>query len=74
MADVVRRLRPKAFIIENVRGLTRASFANYFQYILCDFQPRSRPWGNEDIVVFLPRLEKIKTSGKRSGLCYDIVR
>ena len=74
MADVVRRLRPKAFIIENVRGLTRASFANYFQYILLRLSsPEVVRGENEDIVGHLSRLEKIKTSGKRSGLCYDIV-
>lgn len=32
--DLVRRLRPKAFLIENVKGLTRASFQPYFQYLL----------------------------------------
>lgn len=29
----VRELRPKAFIFENVKGLTRQTFANYFEYI-----------------------------------------
>jgi DNA (cytosine-5)-methyltransferase 1 len=29
----VRELRPKAFIFENVKGLLRASFASYFEYI-----------------------------------------
>ena len=28
--DIVRKLRPRAFIVENVKGLTRSSFANYF--------------------------------------------
>src|SRR5690348_12805172 len=28
--EVVRKLKPRAFIIENVKGLTRSSFANYF--------------------------------------------
>ncbi|MBY0430412.1 MAG: DNA cytosine methyltransferase, partial [Rhodospirillales bacterium] len=32
--DIVRRTRPKAFIVENVKGLTRAAFANYFAYIV----------------------------------------
>ena len=32
--EVIRTLRPKAFILENVRGLTRSTFANYYQYIL----------------------------------------
>lgn len=30
----VRQIRPKAFIFENVKGLTRATFANYFSYII----------------------------------------
>ena len=29
----VREARPKAFIFENVKGLTRAAFRNYFEYI-----------------------------------------
>lgn len=32
-AEVIRQLRPRAFIIENVRGLTRPAFADYFSYI-----------------------------------------
>ncbi len=30
----VRELRPHAFIFENVKGLLRESFANYFEYVL----------------------------------------
>lgn len=30
----VRQIRPKAFIFENVKGLTRSSFAEYFNHIL----------------------------------------
>lgn len=30
----VRELRPRAFIFENVKGLLRQTFANYFEYIL----------------------------------------
>lgn len=29
----IREIRPKAFIFENVKGLTRQSFASYFSYI-----------------------------------------
>lgn len=32
-AEVIRILRPRAFLIENVRGLTRRAFADYFRYI-----------------------------------------
>jgi DNA (cytosine-5)-methyltransferase 1 len=30
----IERLSPKAFVFENVKGLLRASFADYFEYIL----------------------------------------
>lgn len=33
-AEVLAELRPKAFLIENVRGLTRAAFADYYEYVL----------------------------------------
>ncbi len=34
----VRSLRPKAFIFENVKGLLRPSFSDYFKYILLRLQ------------------------------------
>src|SRR5690606_21780065 len=33
MFKAIRHMRPKAVICENVRGLLRPSFADYFQYI-----------------------------------------
>ncbi len=33
-ARVVRTVRPRAFIFENVRGLLRRSFAKYFEYVI----------------------------------------
>lgn len=72
--DVVRRLRPRAFIVENVRGLTRAAFANYFQYILLQFEfPETSRKSDEKWTDHLARLQKRKTSGRRSGLCYNVV-
>ncbi|MDR2453208.1 MAG: DNA cytosine methyltransferase, partial [Bifidobacteriaceae bacterium] len=32
-AEVVRQVRPRAFMVENVRGLTRPRFADYFAYV-----------------------------------------
>lgn len=73
--DVVRRLRPKSFIIENVKGLTRPSFANYYQYILLQFEfPEvTRKW-QECWTNHLSRLQQQKTSGGRHGeLTYNVV-
>lgn len=73
-ANIIRKLAPKAFIIENVKGLTRASFANYYNYILLllEFPEVVRnddeKWGQH-----LARLEKHKTSGSRKGLTYNVV-
>jgi len=33
-ARVIRELRPRAFVFENVKGLLRKSFASYFDYII----------------------------------------
>lgn len=72
--DALRQLRPRAFIIENVKGLTRASFANYFQYILLQLSyPEVVRRRDEDPLDHLARLEKIKTSGQRRGLTYEVV-
>lgn len=71
---VVRKLRPKAFIIENVKGLTRAAFANYFQYIILRLTyPEIALRSGEDWLGHLARLEKQKTSGGRRGLTYKVV-
>lgn len=74
--DVIRRLKPKAFIIENVKGLTRSSFANYFNYIQLQLEfPEIPPVGDEDWSEHLKRLQEEKTSGKSkgSGLTYNVV-
>lgn len=74
--EVVRKLRPKAFIIENVKGLTRSSFANYYQYILLqlEFPEISRKDG-ETWPEHLKRLQTEKSSGALhlSGLTYRVV-
>lgn len=74
--EIVRKLRPKSFIVENVKGLTRSSFANYYQYILLQLEfpevtRRNREtWGNH-----LCRLQEEKTSGvlHGQGLTYNVV-
>lgn len=73
-ADVVANLAPRAFIIENVKGLTRASFSNYLAYIEHRmsmpeiFQRAGETWPEH-----LKRLEQVKTSTE-VGLRYNVAR
>lgn len=70
----VREARPDAFIFENVKGLTRASFRNYFEYIRLQLEyPEIIALGGEDWANHLARLEQHHTSGSRAGLTYRLV-
>lgn len=70
----VRELQPKAFIFENVKGITRQSFANYFQYIQLQLSyPEITIRKNETWLEHLARLEQQRTSGEGSGLRYNVV-
>lgn len=63
----VREVRPRAFVFENVRGLTRAAFYNYFSYILLQFEfPSLKAKVKEEWLDHLARLEKHKTKGGKS--------
>lgn len=70
----VREIQPKAFIFENVKGLLRKSFSNYYAYIIHQLTyPEIRRRGEEDWTDHLARLEKAVTSGKQGGLRYNVV-
>jgi len=72
--DIIRRTQPKAFILENVKGLTRAAFANYFSYIQLQLSfPEIARRADESWTDHLVRLEREKTSGLLRGLTYDVV-
>ncbi len=72
--DVVRRLQPRAFIFENVKGLTRPTFANYFQYIQLQLAfPEIVRKAKESWETHHARLEREKTSGRHRGLTYEVV-
>jgi DNA (cytosine-5)-methyltransferase 1 len=70
----VRELRPKAFVFENVKGLTRATFSNYLEYIRLQLRHpdliagHDEPWADH-----LARLERHETSGSLDGLHYNVV-
>jgi DNA (cytosine-5)-methyltransferase 1 len=70
----VRETRPRAFIFENVKGLTRATFRNYFEYIRLQMRhPDLVPRDGEDWSEHLARLERHETSGAKSDLEYRVV-
>jgi DNA (cytosine-5)-methyltransferase 1 len=73
--DIIRRLRPKAFIVENVKGLTRSSFANYYQYILLQLEfPEVPARRDEEWFDHFLRLQAERTSGRQKGrrLTYNV--
>lgn len=60
----LREIRPQAFLLENVRGLTRPSFQPYFEYILLRLaSPCLIPKKNEDWQDHKRRLERLGSSG-----------
>jgi DNA (cytosine-5)-methyltransferase 1 len=71
---VVRETKPRAFIFENVKGLTRASFATYFSYINLQLHyPQIERGGEEGWTDHLARLEQHHTSDSEDGLHYRVV-
>lgn len=70
----IRQARPKAFIFENVKGLTRTAFRNYFEYIKLQLEhPDVAAADGESWIDHLARLERHHTSGNRSDLHYRVV-
>jgi DNA (cytosine-5)-methyltransferase 1 len=70
----VREAKPQAFIFENVKGLTRAAFRNYFEYIRLQLEhPDIQARRGEDWSDHLARLEQHHTSGSHAGLNYRVV-
>jgi len=70
----VREIMPKAFMFENVKGLLRRNFANYYGYILKQLAyPTMTAKGDEEWTHHLARLERRITAGKFSGLKYNVI-
>ena len=70
----VRELKPHAILVENVKGLTRKAFANYFSYILLQLShPEISKRREESWSDHRDRLEKYHTKGSWSGLEYNVV-
>lgn len=70
----VRETRPKAFVFENVKGLTRAAFTNYLEYVKLQLSyPEIIARDDEEWLDHLRRLERHHTQGRERGLCYRLV-
>lgn len=70
----VRETRPRAFVFENVKGLTRTAFRNYFEYIRLQLEhPELTARPDEDWSGHLERLEQHHLHGSRDALHYRVV-
>lgn len=71
---VVRETKPPAFVFENVKGLTRATFATYLAYIVHQLTyPELVRKPDEEWLSHLMRLEAQHTAGRETGLKYNVV-
>lgn len=67
-------LRPRAFICENVRGLTRESFHSYYEYILLRLQhPSLARRVGESWESHMARLSRDHTSADRETVRYEVI-
>jgi DNA (cytosine-5)-methyltransferase 1 len=73
--EAIRRLKPLAVLIENVRGLARKSFSKYLGYVeLMLSYPEIHRRNDESWPEHLVRLEGHLTRGRPSGLYYRVSR
>jgi DNA (cytosine-5)-methyltransferase 1 len=74
MVRAVRTIRPKAIMVENVRGLIRPGFAKYFSYVILQLTyPEIASKPGENWSSHLSRLERYHTVGRPDGLYYRVV-
>jgi len=71
--SAIRELTPKAFIFENVKGLLRKSFAEYFNYIILQLTYPEILKKTNNWKAHLSELERVHTKGNYKGLKYNLV-
>ncbi|MFM9274626.1 DNA cytosine methyltransferase [Pseudarthrobacter sp. NKDBFgelt] len=73
VSHVIQTLRPRAFMLENVKGLTRSTFANYYQLILLRLRfPELVAREGEPWMEHLQRLQREGTSNHEHDLTYNV--
>lgn len=74
MTDAIQQVQPRAFIVENVKGLTRTAFAEYYSYIKLRLTyPTLRAKEGESWVEHLERLRSMDNHGSAADLSYRLV-
>lgn len=70
----IRECTPKAFIIENVKGLLDRSFLSYFNYLVHQLRfPTIQRKKAEKWTEHRARLERLYTSGAQTDLKYNVI-
>jgi len=70
----VREIQPRAFMFENVKGLTRDTFRNYLEYIRLQLRhPEIQKSNDQTWADHLAELEDYETEGEMAGLHYNVV-
>jgi DNA (cytosine-5)-methyltransferase 1 len=70
----IKEKRPRAFVFENVKGLLRKSFFEYFEYIVLQLQyPSIEKKDGEDWQEHRARIERYHTQSKHTELEYNVV-
>lgn len=73
-ARAIRESKPDSFIFENVKGLLRKSFSDYFEYVILQLTyPDITIKTGEDWEMHLSRLEDVHAKGSYKGLKYNVV-
>lgn len=69
----VREIQPKFVLLENVKGLLRESFSDFFEYVVLQLRfPEIRQLAGEDWPAHLARLREAVKRPPRLGLRYDV--
>lgn len=68
----IRTVRPKAFIFENVKGLLRGSFADYFNYILLLLRQPDAQLPSTDWRENLKHLQALASNDGEDTLRYNV--